>query len=85
MPYFLLFSRTTLWVETNNFFNIIEDTKTLRGHLPSGYIAGNTAKQITPDGLVITVLYCTLYNVITVCLFYCSLKQDGLALTRILL
>lgn len=41
---FPLFSRTTLWVETNNFFNIIEDTKTLRGHLPPGYIAGKYSK-----------------------------------------
>ena len=41
---FPLFSRTTLWVETNSFFNIIEETKTPRGHLPSSYVAGKQSK-----------------------------------------
>jgi len=41
---FPLFSRTTLWVETNNFFSIIEETNTLRGHLPSGDVAGKYSK-----------------------------------------
>lgn len=45
---FPLFSRTTLWVETNSFFNIIEETRLSEVTCLQVMQQENKAKQITP-------------------------------------